>query len=337
MAIRVVLKMMRQYDDNIIRFAKQLGMRSILLGSCLYLGENYYEEDKLIAAKDRLKTEGLEIEGIENVPIRQIYKILYGLPGRDEQIENYIKTLRGMGEAGIPVLGLAFMPSMVWRTSDEDKGRGGAVVTSYDHNLMPNGNCHVNCVGLSDAKPDLQTMWDNFTYFVRAVVPEAKRAGVRIALHPDDPPVDQVGGISRLFNSNENLAKGISIADSDYFGLDLCLGCISEMADGEQQVYRAIEQFGRIGKIFYIHMRDVQGCVPCFKECYIDEGNYNPAEAVLRLKSVGFDGFMIDDHAPKMIGDQDYQYTSRAYALGYLKGLVRMAEISEKKYSEIQG
>jgi len=324
--MRITLRMLRHYDEKVIAFAKQLGMKSILLGSCLYLGEDYYEEDKLFEVKHKLKEHGLNIEAIENVPIGQIYKVFFGLDGRDEQIENYIKTVRNLGKVGIPILGTAFMPSMVWRTSVNDPGRGNAVMTSYDHSLMPMGNKHKTAVCLSDAKPDLETMWDNFKYFIDAVIPEAEKAGVRIALHPDDPPVDEVGGIPRLFNSIERLRKGVQLADSDYFGFDLCLGTISEMQDGRNQVFKAIETFGAMQKIFYVHMRNVQGCVPVFKECFIDEGNYNPAEAVLRLQSVGFDGFIIEDHTPVMTEGDTYQFPSRAYALGYLNGLVRMAE-----------
>lgn len=327
--MRIVEKMFQEYDDTIVTLSKQLGLSSILLARCNYLGDKYYEVDKLRAVKKKLNDHGLEVEAIENVPMDQIYKVLFGLDGRDEQIENYIKTIRNMGAAGIPVLGLAFMPTQVWRTDMEAPGRASSLVSAYDHELMPLGNKCSNVTLLSDKKLDRQEIWDNFTYFVKTIMPEAEKAGVRIALHPDDPPVEEVGGVARLLVTVDDFRRAVEVANSDNFGLDLCLGCFSEMEGGAKRVYEAIDTFGPMGKIFYVHMRDVQGCVPQFKECYIDEGNYNPAVALCKLRQAGFDGFINDDHVPEMIGGGGSLLASRCYAVGYLKGLLRMAETLE--------
>ena len=117
---------------------------------------------------------------------------------------------------------------------------------------------------------------------------------------------------------------------SPAWGVDLCLGTVSEM-DGEVSVNRLIDFFGPKGRIFYVHFRDVQGTVPRFKEAFIGEGNYDPARVLRRLATVGFDGFIIDDHVPAMVGDEDtwadtasaaYCSRGRAHAIGYLQGLL---------------
>jgi mannonate dehydratase len=106
---------------------------------------------------------------------------------------------------------------------------------------------------------------------------------------------------------------------------------VSEMA-GETSVNRVIDSFGPDGSIAYVHFRDVQGTVPRFQEGFLGEGNYDPAAVMRRLATVGFDGFIIDDHVPAMIGDEDtwantasavYTSRGRAHAIGYLQGLLR--------------
>ena len=115
---------------------------------------------------------------------------------------------------------------------------------------------------------------------------------------------------------------------SPAFGLDLCLGTVSEMG-GEQAVVEAIESFGPSGNIAYVHFRDVQGSVPRFQEAFLGEGNYNPLKVMRLLKRVGFTGFILDDHVPRMTGDSEYAHRGRAHAVGYLQALLLAVESEE--------
>jgi mannonate dehydratase len=185
----------------------------------------------------------------------------------------------------------------------------------------------VNSVAVYDEETvTADDLWDNYAYFMNAVLPVAEETGVKLALHPDDPPVASLGGVARIFSTVDGFKKGEQIANSPAWGLDLCLGCCSEMAGGAINVFDMIDHFGPTGKILYIHFRDVQGTVPDFQECFIGEGNYNPAEVILRLKKVGFDGFLLDDHVPHMDDDTPWAHRGRAYAIGYTQGLIRMAD-----------
>mgnify|MGYP003326189063 FL=1 len=160
-------------------------------------------------------------------------------------------------------------------------------------------------------------MWDNYIFFMEAVVPVAEESGVKLALHPDDPPVPILGGVARLFHEPEGFQRALDAVPSLNSGLDFCMGCFSEMGPG---VVESIRHFGRMDKIFYVHFRDVQGHVPCFQECFIGEGNVDVIDAMRTLKEVGFSGFIIDDHVPAMVSDSNY--SGRAHATGYITALV---------------
>ena len=173
-----------------------------------------------------------------------------------------------------------------------------------------------------------EQMWANYEYFIKAVLPAAEEAGVRLALHPDDPPVPMLGGVARLFYKPDNFKRAWRLnPESKAWGLDLCLGCCSEMG-GKTAVKDMIEFFGPKGRIFYVHFRDVQGVVPSFTECFLGEGNYDPAEVIVLLKRNGFTGFLLDDHSPHMEGDTDWCHRGRAHAIGYMQGLMRMEALA---------
>ena len=124
-------------------------------------------------------------------------------------------------------------------------------------------------------------MWANYEYFIKAVLPVAEEEGLKLALHPDDPPVPMLGGVARLFYRPWGFKHAYELAGgSPSWTLDLCLGCCSEMAGGKANVTEMIEYFAPKGAIAYIHFRDVQGTVPNFTECFIGDGNYDPAEVM---------------------------------------------------------
>jgi mannonate dehydratase len=335
--MRIAVGQFNDLTDEILAFTKQLGVGSVqmnLLGRSPLPGDRRWEYADLRALVERVEAAGLAFEAIENVPLPFYDKVLLGLPGRDEQIEHYCQTIRNMGRAGIPILGYHFSPSSVWRT-EPVAGRGGAIVTAFDLAVVeaaPYAAQRAYAVVQSPAVDaqfaqqimvDEDAMWANYAYFVRAVLPVAEEAGVRLALHPDDPPVPVLGGIARIFKNVADFKRGYELANgSPAWGLDLCLGCCSEMPGGAANVREMIEFFGPKGRIFYVHFRDVQGTVPKFAECFIGEGNYDPAEVMLLLKRNGFTGFLLDDHVPQMVNDSPYGHRGRAHAIGYMQGLL---------------
>jgi mannonate dehydratase len=339
MSIRLSMGHVERLDDTVIAFAHQLGLSGVQLHAPADLPgeEGYWSVAELRALRDRCAAAGLSIDGLENVPPAHFTKIQRGEPGRDQQIENYQRTIRNMADAGITMLGYNFLPTYVWRTDMAVAGRGGAQVTAFDLADARRGNALASyklTPGEPLAEPiSASQMWENHQYFLDAVLPVAEHAGVRLALHPDDPPVDEpLGGAARIFTTPAALAEAFRAAhESPAWGIDLCLGTVSEM-DGERSVNEVIDFFGPRGCICYVHFRDVQGVGPSFRECFLGEGNYDPAAVLRRLAASGFDGFIIDDHVPAIIGDPGtwgdissgaYCSRGRAYAIGYLQGLLR--------------
>jgi len=317
--VRLAFGAIHEPTEEKLMFARQLGATDIIVHTPELGGDGYWEFLPLLQLRTHVESVGLRLAAIENLPRSYYDKVMLGQQGRDEQIENWCKTLRNMGKAGIPILGYNFMVVGVWRTSLSTYARGGARVTSFDYDLVK--DAPLTAAG----KIGEEQMWDNFTYFLKRVVPVAEEAGVKMALHPDDPPVPSLSGIARIFRSVEAFKRMIEIVPSDYNGIEFCQGCFSEMG---ADVIEAIRYFGRRRKILYVHFRDVKGTSTKFDECFIDEGNVDMLKAMRAYKEVGFDGPVIDDHVPRVIGDTPWGHRSRAYAFGYMKALMRAVESS---------
>lgn len=321
--MRVALGQFNELTNERLTFAQQLGVRGVQMNTPRLSEKNgYWELDELIAIREKCESYGLRLEALENVPRHFYLRAMLGLSGRDEDIEKYQTTIRNMGQAGIPVLGYNWMPNGVWRTPHAE-GRGGARVTAFDMAQVEAAPlvAGIKEVDLLEGRTiDHETMWENYRYFITAVLPVAEEAGVKLALHPDDPPVRELGGIARLFYDTEGFKRALEeIGPSPNHGLDLCLGCFSEMG---LDVLDVIRYFGTRDKIIYIHLRDVQGCVPAFQECFLGEGNFDPVAVVRTLHEVGFTGFILDDHVPHMIDDSDWNHRGHAHGTGYIMGLV---------------
>ena len=343
MKIRVAVGQFHDLTDERLRFAAQIGATGLQMNNPSLPGDMRWEQADVRALVEKVESFGLKFEAIENVPVHFDDKVMTGAPGRDEQIENYIATMRAVARAGVPVLGYHFMPNSVWRTEKLAPTRGGAGATQFDQAIvdatpnpddlrrfMPTTLGHAFSMPVYGKGGPVITedeMWSNYKYFIDAVLPVAEQEGVMLALHPDDPPTPSLGGVARLFYRPWGFYNAFELArGSTAWGLDLCLGCCSEMPGGRDNVHELIEFFAPKGRIAYIHFRDVKGTVPNFTECFIGDGNFDPAEVMVQLARTGFNGFLLDDHVPKMDGDSDWNHRGRSHAVGYMQGLIRMGE-----------
>ncbi len=329
--MRVAIGQYHSATDDYLTFARQLGVSGVqfnISGPTQDLpgAEGYWHLDNLKRLKQRVNDFGLRLEAIENVPRNFYLEAMLGQPGRDAQIENYQRTVRNMGEAGIPLLGLNWMPGGVWRTPVA-RGRGGVTVTAFDGDAALAGQL---TAGDRSCEYSEGQLLDTYLHFMERVLPVAEAAGVRIALHPDDPPLPALGQQGRLFYKVENFRKVLNALPSPAHGLDFCIGCFSEMLYSDRNsgegVIDAIRHFGGDGRIFYVHFRDVQGNVPYFQECFPNEGNVDMLAALRALHDVGFDGFLIDDHVPAMLDDSAWHHRGRAWCTGYLTALVQAVQ-----------
>ena len=143
---------------------------------------------------------------------------------------------------------------------------------------------------------------------------------MKLAVHPDDPPVPTLGGVARILIDFDGFKRLLAIAPSPNLGLQFCTGCWSEMMG--RDCLDTVRYFGERDRIFYVHFRDVRGTAENFEECFLGEGNLDLAEVIRTLRSVGFDGYLIDDHVPAIVNDSDYGHRARAHAIGYIGGLI---------------
>lgn len=341
--IRLAAGQAARPTEEYLSFAAQLGLGSVQLNTPDLPGEHRWEVDDLVALRRRCEAFGLRLEAIENIPNHFYLDCMLGGARRDEEIDHVRATIANLGRAGIPVLGYNFMPQSVWRTSLSPTGRGGAVVSGFDAEVAADATRREDVLvarrdlRVEDAKDSWvagshiiapqpvseEEMWDNYAYFMAGVLPAAEAAGVRLALHPDDPPVPALDGVARLFRSVGALRRASEIASSPAWGMELCLGTVSEMG-GQAAVIEAVDFFGARREIVYVHLRDVSGTVPRFVECFLGEGNYDPVLVLSRLIEVGFDGFILDDHTPLLVNDSPYGHRGRAHAIGYIQGILEV-------------
>jgi mannonate dehydratase len=280
----------------------------------------------LLQLKNRFSDSGLKLEVIEPGLDSQMHNMKLGIEGRDKDIEQCKMLIRNMGALEIPVLCYNFMARFNWvRTSVSTVSRGGAIVTSYDHRQMK--DAPLTEAGIVSQ----ERLWDNLKYFMEAVLPVAEEAKVKLALHPDDPPVSSIRGISRIITSCAAMKKVIDLFPSRYNGITLCQGSLA--AAGED-IPAMIREFGRQNKIFFVHFRDIRGKAEEFFETFHDDGQTNMYEAIKAYKEVGFDGPVRIDHVPTMYGEDNnepgYSEIGRLFAIGYLKGLLE----SRDKFDE---
>lgn len=270
------------------------------------------------AVKNAWDNEGLKMTVVEGPPALG-EKTKLGLEGRDEEISNFITLMHNLRQVGIEVICYNWMPVIGWyRTDNARRGRGGALVTAFDYEAVK---------GLPPTEYGVvtqETLWKTLEYFLKAVVPEAEKAGIRLAMHPDDPPIDVgIRGMSRIMTSVENFNRMLDIYPSPSNGITMCQGNFSLMGVDIPSTVRA---FGRRKAIHFVHFRNVRGGKFKFEECFHDEGNIDMYEAMKAYYEIGFRGPIRPDHVPTMAEDSNtfagYSTIGTLYANGYIRGLM---------------
>jgi mannonate dehydratase len=300
--------------DEYLQFAAQFGATDVLLNTPELPGAQRWELVDLVKLRLRVEQHGLKLAALENVPPYFYDQIMLNGPRRDQQIENMIYTIRSIAGAGIPLFGYNWMPSHVWRTPPA-RIRGGAVATAFDNALaqeMPPTHGRVYSE---------EEIWANLEYWIKIITPVAEEEGIRLGIHPCDPPVPVLGGIPQILRSFAAYKRLIEIYPSDSNAIEFCQGTMAEM-DDEVDIYDKIRYFGSRNKILYVHFRNVSGVVPTFREEFVNTGYVNMHEAMEIYYDVGFDGFFIDDHVPQTFQDTVWGHRGRAFANGYIQALI---------------
>ncbi|MEX0642575.1 MAG: mannonate dehydratase [Pirellulales bacterium] len=310
--MRIAMLVNPTTDQN-LQLAAQVGVSDIV---CIYPG---LELRPLVEFRRRVESFGMRLTHCE----RKIphLKFVHNLPGRDQQIEDFKTLVRNMAEAGMEVLCYNWMPDEDWqRTRCDAPERGGAKVTEF--------NVRDIATNVTDATPAMhaptsaEQLWANLQYFLEQVLPVAEQAGIRLALHPDDPPLPILRDQPRIIISHDALQRVVDLVPSPMNGLCYCQGSMAPAGENPVEGIRRLAPH-----IFFAHFRNTIGRAEHFRETFHDNGEIDMPAVIREYVAVGFQGAIRPDHAPSMAGETNetpgYEMLGRLFAAGYMRGLIQ--------------
>ncbi len=322
--IQIAIQTSAEASDEDLQFFQQLGVEWAMVG---IRQPEQHTLDFYKRLVKRFGDFGLKIYRITNLGVHNVPEITLNLPGRDEKVEEFKQFIRNLGAAGIKYNTYAHMGNGIWN-SGRAEGRGGMDAKRLDIKDAKGywaGEVYEGPLTHGREYTE-EELWDNYAHMMREIVPVAEEAGVYIGIHPDDPPVYPMGGIPRcIFGNFEGYKKAMEIADSPNIGVCLCVGCWLEggKAGMGNTPVDAIKHFAAQNQLFKVHFRNVTNPMPePWVETLIDEGYQDMYEVMKALREVEFDGCIIPDHIPNMLGGPR---VGTAYSIAYMRALVQAA------------
>ena len=307
--------------DRFWKILKQIGVNDAVG----VLPRNYNDwrnstEDKpwdyyaMMKYRNMLQESGLNLIAIEDNP--PMNGIMYGNSDREKEIDYISKMIENMGKLNIKIWCYNWMAGSGWsRTKSDIIGKNGEYVSGFDYEDIKNIDPPMM------GKIGKDELWKNLKYFLDNIIPVAKENDVKLAMHPDDPPIENFRGIDRIMNSIESYDKLLELNRSKYNGITLCQGNFTLMTD---DLPSAIRHFN--DRIFFVHFRDVNGNKYNYQESLINEGRTDMAACMKAYNDINYSGIMRVDHTPTLEGDSElvpgYSYSGRIYSIGYIKGLI---------------
>ena len=326
------------------RRVKQIGVDHVLSGGPLMLP---WTTVSLAKVMEPWKAAGVSVS---NLMINVSPDIIYGRPGnkRDEDIEKIKQSIVAAGASGLPVVEYNFYAhrAMEGYFLEIDEARGGSGWTGFDYDLVQTGAQYQtrpdeNGMKFRDLPPlanegahKLDEIWANITYFLKAVVPTAEKANVRLALHPNDPPAPISRGSEQIMGSLAGWKKLISLVDSPSNGITFDCGVTREMGENPVEVCR---YFASRDRINHVHFRNVQVIKPYerYREVWIDEGENNMFAIMKELVKNKYSHLIYPEHPRRLDYDSERApipgypgaggYAAIAYNVGYARAMLQAA------------
>ena len=302
--------------DEQLQTLRQIGIDHLVHYEMANAPGKYQDLELAISRAARF---GLRVPVVESGP--PIDRIVQGTEGWREQTTEWVRLLGVFGTLGVEVVCYNFMPqvlsdAMVVRTSYTARTRGGAITTAYRAaDLDPDG------LSRGTTPISQEEMRGNLERFLRDVVPAAEAAGVKLAMHPDDPPVTPMCGLERVMSTVESFDWLLSLHSSPVHGITLCAGCFAELG---VDVPSLVDRFK--DRIHFVHIRNIRGTPRDFTETFPDDGDIDLARLVRSLNRAGFDGYARPDHAPLLATEPrsapGYGFQGHLFTIGYLRGLL---------------
>jgi mannonate dehydratase len=251
-----------------------------------------------------------------NIMMHGFPNVILGTAERDRDIENVQQSIRIAGRLGIPVVEYNFFGLRNVEGLDRRPGRGGATYRGFDDARVKDRTPLPNLGAASD-----EQMWERLRYFLKAVVPVAVESHVRLALHPNDPPMPSYRGIAQPFATLEQWKRLVNFIPSPANGITLDTGVTAEIGEN---VVEVIRYFGRKDCINHVHFRNVRTQKPRFNytETFIDEGQVDMLAAMRAFREVGYCQMIVPDHSPSIAGDAQ-GYGGWGFAFGYIQALLK--------------
>ncbi|MEZ4865139.1 MAG: mannonate dehydratase [Caldilineaceae bacterium] len=311
----------RNFDDETLSFYRALGvdlihldLRSGVSGvdPTSDLRDGRDSTELFARAREKVEAHGMKLN---NVFMSCWDEITLAHPDREAKLEAWCRMLESLGQAGIPYLGWNFKPKGNFRTPS-DIGRGGVKYSTFDYAEFMRNRPQLHEPAVTDME-----MWERMEQFLATVIPVAEKAGVRMALHPDDPPVPEpLGGVAQICSTLEQFRRIFALTPSPNHMMLFCQGCMTELLG--QGVYDAIAEMASQQKIAWVHFRNVRGQLPRFAEVFIDEGDIDMQRAMTIYRDNGFNGPYMMDHTPTFPHSHS-AWVGKAYAIGYIRALLQ--------------
>ena len=298
-------------NDENLAFFKAIGVDYLTIYPALDLSDGADRTDYWRTMRRMAEAHGLQLV---NTAAPAWDALTLGLPDREQKIEAWIMLLRNLGAAGIPTLGYNFKPVGNFRT-ESAIGRGGARYSTFNYDEFMQNPPYYPEKAIEEAQ-----LWENLEYFLSRVIPVAEEEGIRMALHPDDPPIPEtMAGAARIVSSIEQYKRIFALAPSRANAMLFCQGCVTEMG---VDVGAAIREIAALDKMVYVHFRNVRGTPRDFQETFIDEGDVDMVKMMETYRDAGFNGPFMMDHTPQFPNGDSF-YAGHAFAVGYIRALIQ--------------
>jgi len=296
--------------DGDLEFARQIGADRVYT----WVPIDRIDRESIASIRARVEDHGLELYNVGCIALGKNHAIHLGLPEREEAVERFGEFVTNLGLERIGVTTFTWEPDQVW-SSSPSASRGARSRSVQLSELTARQITH-------GRQYEREELWDNFAWFIDRMTPALKHAGVRLALHPNDPPsAEPLGGVPCLINGIDEYARAFEHAPPDILGMEFCCGCWLEGRDTFGDPAASIRRFCREGRVLIVHFRNVSASLPNFTETFLDNG-YGDMYSILKaLVEEGYGGTITPDHVPQL-AEPYGRGASMAYAVGYMRALI---------------
>ena len=303
------------FSDSYLRLITQLGADAVDFGRGDFFPgvkeRGYPEPDELSAILRRLSSFGLEINRVTLPDLTETY--MKGSDGAEGELDNSVRALRVFGDAGVPIARQRFAGDVYpWMQKRSSAAHRGGYQSRAESTALAEGARDPM------SETELIHWWERFCHAYERLVPVAEEVGIRLAVHPSDSPNPDTPfgslGYHRVIDEFPNRCVGYLY----------CCGTRAE-AGGSPLILDEIHNYGRKGRIFTVHFRNIRGSLATaggFEEVLLDDGDINMFKVLRELDSVGFDGCVNPDHIPLLEGDEGDPQRGLSYSVGYIKALL---------------